>query len=204
MELGWSFARPRVVNDHVLYWYGDQMRLRNVETGRDIREFKVDTTIVQSAVSSNGQTLATRDENNKLAIFDLATGEKKEISIQAGGESGPLVVTNDGRYAYQIVGNGELKRWDFTTGEVNQTALGRIQEMHTRVDFMTLANEDKWLVVAGNHGDVGIFDRTTLRLLCYTQTSASAFFVERVWVLGDRMIFTTDTGVMFDGKLIPK
>jgi hypothetical protein len=67
---------------------------------------------------------------------------------------------------------------------------------------MTLANDDKWLVTAGNHGDVGIFDRATGSLVCYTQTSAAGFYVENVWVSGDRMVLTTDTGVMFEGRLI--
>ena len=73
--------------------------------------------------------------------------------------------------------------------------------MHSNVDFMTLANNDQWLVTAGNHGDVGIFDRATGRLVAYTQTAASAFYVEKVWTNGKRMIVTTDTGVMYDGIL---
>jgi len=66
---------------------------------------------------------------------------------------------------------------------------------------VVIRTDDQWLVTAGNHGDVGIFDRETGRLLCYTRTSAAAFYVEKVWINGSRMIFTTDTGVMFDGIL---
>ena len=80
--------------------------------------------------------------------------------------------------------------------------MARVREMSSNVDFITLANNDEWLITAGNHGDVGIFDRETGSLVSYTRTSASAFYVEKVWVGGDRMIFTTDTGVMFDGRII--
>jgi hypothetical protein len=67
---------------------------------------------------------------------------------------------------------------------------------------MTLVNNDEWLVTAGNHGDVGIFDRATERLVAYTRSSSAAFYVEKVWINGKRMIFATDTGVMIDGELV--
>ena len=67
---------------------------------------------------------------------------------------------------------------------------------------MALANNDQWLVTAGNHSDVGIFERETGRLLCYIQAGAAAMYVEKVWTNGNRMIVTTDTGVLYDGNLI--
>ena len=73
--------------------------------------------------------------------------------------------------------------------------------MHSNVDFMTLSDDDKWLITAGNHGDVGVFDRETGRLLFYTRTASAAFYVEKVWVKGNRMLITTDSGVMLQGKL---
>ena len=88
------------------------------------------------------------------------------------------------------------------TGEVNQTMLARIREQHSNVDFMMLANDDAWLVTAGNHGDVGIFERETGRLVAYPRTSSAAFYVETVWLQRNRMIFTTDTGVMIEGNLV--
>jgi hypothetical protein len=74
---------------------------------------------------------------------------------------GPIVVANDGRYVYQVASEGQLTRWDVQTGEVSESVLTKVREMHTRADFMTLANDDKWLITAGNHGDVG-------NLVCYT------------------------------------
>lgn len=79
--------------------------------------------------------------------------------------------------------------------------LSKVREIHSRVDFMTLANDDRWLVIAGNHRDVGIFDRTTLEPLYYMPNRAAATYVEEVWIRGDRMIMATDTGVMHSGVI---
>ena len=53
----------------------------------------------------------------------------------------------------------------------------------------------------GNHGDIAIFDAASAELLFYDRTSAAAIYVESAWLNGNRMIFTTDTGVMIDGML---
>ena len=66
---------------------------------------------------------------------------------------------------------------------------------------MTLANDDRWLVTAENHHDVGIFDRETGRLVFYMQAGGAAFRVEKVWIKGKRVILTTDIGVMYGGVL---
>ena len=54
----------------------------------------------------------------------------------------------------------------------------------------------------GIHGDVGIFEAATGNLVCYEQSSAAVFYAEKAWVRGDRLIYTTDTGVLFDGRLV--
>jgi hypothetical protein len=112
-----------------------------------------------------------------------------------------VAVTDDGRHVYNLGTEGSLTHWDMRSGKRTSSVLGRIREMHTRVDFMTLANDDRWLVTAGNHRDVGIFDRATGRLVFYMQAGAAAFYAEKVWIKGRRMIITTDTGVMYDGLL---
>jgi hypothetical protein len=113
-----------------------------------------------------------------------------------------VVVTDDGRYVYNIAQEGALTYWDLETGKATETVLAKIREMHSRVDFVTVANDDRWLVTAGNHHDVGIFDRATGRLVFYMQVGGAVFFVEKVWLKGKRMIVTTDIGVMYDGVLL--
>ncbi len=135
-----------------------------------------------------------------LSVFDLTTDQKRTMPIKEE-YGGPAVITNDGRYVSLIGREGSLTTWDISTAKTTTSILTRIREMHTRVDFMTLANDDRWLVTAGNHRDIAIFDRTTLRLRLFTQNSSGAFYVEEVWIKGNRMISTNDTGVMYSGVI---
>src|SRR5262245_57653803 len=155
---------------------------------------------MSSAVSENGRWLAAFDFKKKLTVVDLSTSKMKTISLK-GAFGGATVVTNDGQYVYQIANEGQLTKFNINTGQAQQSVLSRIREMHTNVDFMTLSEDDKWLVTAGNHGDVGVFDRETGRLLFYTRTASAAFYVEKVWVKGNRILITTDSGVMLKGNL---
>jgi WD40 repeat protein len=197
-EMNWQ-ARIAVVDNQVIYPEADRVKFVALDNPQNTRELKLGGAILSSAVSANSRWLAVVEEKT-LSVFDLTTLQKKAISIDPA-DRGPYVVTNDGRYVYQIAHGGQLTKWDVHTGEVIQSVLSRIREMHSNVDFITVANDDQWLVTAGNHGDVGIFDRLTGRLVFYMQTSAAASYVEKVWISGNRMVLTTDTGVMFGGIL---
>ncbi|HEV2834548.1 MAG TPA: family 20 glycosylhydrolase [Pyrinomonadaceae bacterium] len=198
-EHSWR-SQLAVVGNEIVYAEGDSVRLTRIAGDGTSRELKMNGPIVTTAVSANNRWLAVVDSTAQITVVDLTTLQRKAIEAK-GKPNPPIVITNDGRYIYQIGHEGALTRWDVNTGAMTNSVLARIREMHSSVDFMTLANDDQWLVTAGNHGDVGIFDRTTGRLVCYTQTAASAFYVERVWTNGTRILLTTDTGVMYDGIL---
>jgi WD40 repeat protein len=193
-------TRIAIVNNQVVYAQGDRIKFMNLDGSQDRRELKVDGFIHRIAVSANLRWLAAVDETQKLTVFDLPNGQKKTISIKAD-DVGPLVVTDDGLNVYTIEHEGALTHWDISTGKATASVLSKIRQVHSRVDFMTLANDDGWLVTAGNHRDVGIFDRTTGKLVSYVRVEGGAFWVEKVWIKGKRMILTTDTGVMYDGVL---
>jgi WD40 repeat protein len=201
LDVRWWRADITLVGTQLMYPEIDRIKLATLESNRPIREFIAKAPIVRSAVSANGRWLAILDSGQTLSVFETATGKQTAIKATNADEWGPLVVTIDGRYVYQVASEGQVTRWDMQTGKVNESVLAKIREMHTRADFITLANDDQWLITGGNHGDVGIFDRTTGSLVSYTQTSAAGFYVEKVWVSGSRMIVTTDTGVMFEGIL---
>ena len=188
-----------VVGDEFVYPYGDAIKFMSVSEPEKTHELKIGTPIVRSAISENRRWLAVFDDNKKLTVVDLTTSKMKTISI--AGSGGATVVTNDGQYVYQIASEGELTKWNINTGQMQQSVLSQIREMHSNIDFMTLSEDDKWLVTAGNHGDVGVFDRETGRLLFYTRTASAAFYVEKVWLKGNRILITTDSGVMLQGKL---
>jgi len=189
-----------VVGDEIVYPYGDIIKFTSVSEPEKTHELKIGASIMRSVISENGRWLAVFDENKKLTVVDLTTSKMKTISI-AGGFGGATLITNDGQYVFQIASEGELTKWNINTGQVQQSVLSMIREMHSNIDFMTLSDDDKWLITAGNHGDVGVFDRETGRLLFYTRTASAAFYVEKVWLKGNRMLITTDSGVMLQGKL---
>ena len=199
-EVKWWRARIAVVDDRIVYPEGDRVKLTAIRDTHDTRELTLDGFVVTTAVSANRHWLAAVTEKS-VTVFNLQTLQKKTIAAQPS-DWGAFAITNDGRYLYQIGHEGQLTKWDMDTAQVSQSVLARVREMHSNVDFMTLVNNDEWLVTAGNHGDVGIFDRATERLVSYTRSSSAAFYVEKVWIQGKRMIFTTDTGVMIDGELV--
>ena len=197
--LSWR-ARIAVVENQIVYPEGDRIKFKNIDGSESGRELRANGLIGPTAVSANKRWFAVIDQTQKLTVFDLKSEQKTTISIELN-DSGPLVVTDDGKHVYRIAHGGTLIYWNVSTGKVTSSVLTRIREMHTQVDFMTVANNDRWLVTAGNHHDVGIFDRVTGRLVFYGQTGAAAFWVEKVWTNGKRMIVTTDTGVLYDGIL---
>jgi len=193
-------ARVAVVDNRIIYPEGNRIKITSIDGSESQRELVVNGFIGVTAVSANGRWFAVIDDTKRLTVFDLTTGRKKTIPIKSD-DPGPLVVTDDGQHVYHIANEGSLTHWNINTGKATSKFLSRIREMHTRVGFMTLANNDRWLITAGNHHDVGIFDRATSRLVFYMQTGGAAFYVEKVWLNGKRMILTTDTGVMYNGIL---
>ena len=193
-------AHVAVVDNTIVYPEGNRVKFRNIDGTVTGRELSANGFISFTAVSANKRWLAVIDETQRLTVFDLKTEQRKTIRIKPL-ESGTIVVTDDGRHVYNLANEGALTHWDLNTGQATNSVLSKVREMHSRVDFMTLANDDRWLVTAGNHHDVGIFDRTTGRLVFYMQTGGAAFYIEKVWLKGKRMIVTTDTGVMYEGVL---
>ena len=195
-------ASVLVVEGSVLYTNFDRVKLASVESGELIREFVVKATIRKIMLSSNNKWLGVLDQSRVLTVFDVATAKEVSSKLLEADDYGPMSITNDGNYVHQVTRDGTLVTWNTQSNEMSKRELKRIHEMHTNVDFITLANDDQWLITAGNHGDIGIFERATGNLVCYELSGAAAFYAEKAWVRGDRLIFTTDTGVMFDGRLV--
>lgn len=193
-------SRMAVVGNQVVLPEGDRIRFVAINTGEVTRELRLDSPILKSDVSENGRWLAAVDDAKKLTVINLTTFKKKRVTFKQE-DAGPLAVTNDGRYVSLVAHGGRFLTFDMKTSKLTETVLKEIRDASSNVDYMTLANDDKWIVATGNHSEVAIFDRKTMRLVAYTRTSAAAVYVETVWIRGDRIIFTTDVGVVFDGRL---
>ena len=197
---GWR-TRLALINNQIVFSELGRIKFATLDGVKTKREFFLNSAIMQTAVSANNRWLAVIDYSKKLHVFNLATGRKRTITIKDEIGGGPAVITNDGRFVYRAISEGMLRTWDMVTAKTTTNPLSEMRNVHTRVDFLSLTNDDRWLVAAGNHSDVGIFERTTLRTLLYVQNSAAAFYVEKVWVKGNRMIMTGDSGVMHSGVL---
>lgn len=81
-----------------------------------------------------------------------------------------------------------IRRWVFTG------IRGQCRELRLS------AGEDL-ILVGGNHRDVAIYDAKTGKKVAAFDTEAADFNVTNVWLRGDRLIFTTDAGVLLDGML---
>jgi WD40 repeat protein len=187
-----------VADNQIVFAEFERIRFATLD-GVKTRELILDSPILRTAISGNNRWLAVIDDSKKLTVFNLTTGQKQTMA--ATDVDGPLVVTNDGKYVHQIGHDGNLITSDIVAATTTAVVLNRVREMHSNVDYMTLSSDDRWLVITGNHQDVGIFDRTTSRLLFYMRTGGAAWYVEKVWIKGDRLLMTTDVGIMYSAVI---
>lgn len=196
-----------LAGNDMLYSSGDRIVLASAETAEKRREFVADGPIRNFNLSANKRWLLAVDHSSTLYIFEIETGRRTASQRAEEADKGvqatrPQAITNDGRYVYAIGFDGNLTRWDAATNQTSSMVLQKLREMHSSVDVLTLAENDTLVVAPGNHGDVGVFDSQSGELIMYTRTPAAAFWVEKAWLTGNRLIFTTDTGVMYSGSLV--
>ena len=93
------------------------LKLWDIETGREIRQFKGHTNYVLSvAFSPDGRTIVSGSFDNTLKLWEVATG--KEIRTFKGHK--PFVFSPDGRYALSE-SQDNFKLWEIETGrEIKQ------------------------------------------------------------------------------------
>lgn len=200
-------TRVMLIDSDVLYSSGNRIVLASAETAAQKREFVADGFISSFAISSNKRWLLTVEDSNAFCVFEIETGrrvasQRAEETAQGVPEPRPQAITNDGRYVYSIGSEGNLTRWDATTNQTTKMVLQKLRQVHSRVDYLTLAENDTLIVTPGNHGDVGVYDSQTGELISYTRTPAAVFWTEKAWLSENRLIFTTDTGVMYSGTLV--
>ena len=64
-----------------------------------------------------------------------------------------------------------------------------------------LSVDEKKILFGGHHRDVAVFDATDGRELLSIAVGSADFYVTNVWSSGERLIFTTDAGVMLDSRI---
>ena len=75
------------------------------------------------------------------------------------------------------------------------------------MDLQYQQTENDWscdeqeIAIGGNHRDVAVYEIATGERRLYFEIGAADFYVTNVWLGGDRLLFSTDAGVLFDGRV---
>ena len=195
-----SWAHTQLVGHDILYPELDRLVLVSADAAV-IREFVIGKPFRRYAVSRDQNWLAVLASEGELHLFEIATGKvSNRTKTKLEGES-VVAAGNEGRFVYAVSRENVLTRWDTRTGEIKETPLEKLSEMHDHSDFITLSADGQRLVVCGSHSDLAILDPNTGAECFYDRISAGVWYVEKAWLSGDLLILTTDTGVMYLGKL---
>jgi WD40 repeat protein len=161
-----------------------------------LREFAIDKKQSQFCVSANGSWLGVADDEGKLHVFEIATGRLVRSSVEKIDSLTRLAVSDDGRWVYMTEFTASLKRWD-----TQNDRFEKLNAIRGQCRELRLSADQSRILVGGNHRDVSIYDAKTGESIASFETEAADFNVTNIWASGDRLIFTTDSGVMFDGRL---
>ena len=190
------FVRVASAAGGFIYNQGSSLVLADPSAGGRIREFKIESKLDQFSVSANGEWLAVANDQGMLYCFEVKTGKLLNVSKEKIESLSRLAVSNDGHYVYTTEFKAALKKWD--TRRNNLTELSGIRgQAHS----MFISSDGRWLAIGGNHHDVALYDTSKGERLMYFQTEASDFYITNVWLLGNRLLFTTDAGVLQDGLI---
>ena len=188
----------RVIHASGGFVYGSDQRvvLADQQTGDTKREFTAESKVALMSTSQNGEWLAIADDKGALYCFELKSGRRIAQSKERIASPTTIAVTNDGQSVFTTEFTGALRRWQPANNSTKVLATVRGQ---TKALFVS--SDGKRIAVGGNHRDIGVYDSKSGEALFYSQTADSDFFVTNAWISGERLIFTTDAGVLFAGTL---
>jgi WD40 repeat protein len=190
------FVKVAATGSEFIYNSGRDLLLASSTTGETKRKFSVDAQVNWFAVSTNGQWLAVSDSNGALYRFEIANGRRLQAQTAQLKLDGRLVITNNGRYVYTTEFGGAVRRWD-----TQSNTLKELMTVRGIPHSLRLSTDERRLAIGGNHRDVGVYDAESGKPIGGFDVEASDFYVTNVWLRGNRLIFTTDSGVLFDGVL---
>jgi WD40 repeat protein len=165
--------------------------------GTTVREFSLSDKVAQFAVSANGEWLAVSNEKGNIDCFEIKTGKQTLASTKSFDSLTRLTISNDGRIVYTTEFQAGIRRLDTKTDTTTD-----VTSIRGQARTLSLSSDEKWIAVGGNHRDLQVYDANNGDEILNLRVPASDFYVTNVWVNQSRVIFTTDAGVMFDGRLV--
>lgn len=190
------FVRVASAAGGFIYNQGSSLVLADPDAGGRIREFKIESKLDQFSVSANGEWLAVANDQGMLYCFEVKTGKLLNVSKEKIESLSRLAVTNDGHHVYTTEFKAALKKWD-----TRRNSLTDLSGIRGQAHSLSISGDGRWLAIGGNHHDVALYETNKGERLMYFQTEASDFYITNVWLLGNRLLFTTDAGVLKDGLI---
>ena len=179
-----------------IYNSGNKVVLAKWTNGDTIREYAVDGNLDGFAVSANGEWLVAANEANTLFRFEIRTGNRIQFATDTAHDLNHLAISSDGRYVYSTEWEATLRQWDTQTGSMKE-----IGSIRGQARTLRLSRDEKEILIGGNHRDVALYDIATAKQRLSFSIAAADFYVTNVWLSGERLLFTTDAGVLFDGRV---
>jgi len=190
----------RVIHAQGGFIYNEESRLvlADATDGKQIREFVINAKLAQFSVSANGEWLAVADDQGSLYCFEVKTGRLLNKSHEKIDSLTRMAVTDNGEYVYTTEFRATLRRWDTRRNQHDEMA-----EIRGQAASIFVSPDGRRIAIGGNHHDVGVYDAETRERIMYFQTESSDFYVTNVALFQDRLILTTDAGVLMDGQISP-
>jgi WD40 repeat protein len=132
--------------------WDNTLKLWDLASGREIREFKDSDTVTSVAISPDGRT-ALSGSWRSVNLWDLATGHViREFSVQS--TAGPLSVTPDGKTALSVNGDMTLKLWDLSTGR----EIRRFRGHTSSISSVAISSDGKTALSGSEDANVRVWD----------------------------------------------
>jgi WD40 repeat protein len=185
------------INDF-LYNLEKQIILASAEDGETKKIFVFPEGIDVIAVSANAKWLSVADKKGKLFLVDLTTGKQKALENEKVEDLTRIAVSNDGQFIYTATFFAQLVQWDTSAQKSKTIADG----FRGQASSLQLSVDGNYAIIGGNHHDIAIYEiKTGERVFYNNDIDSSDFYVTNSWMKGNRLIFTSDGGVMYDGIL---
>lgn len=195
LEVGEPFVRVYAAAGGFVYGLGNKIVLA-APNGSTLRDFKLEERVDCFAVSRNGRWLAVAGKSGELNLFEVSTGRRVRSKTAKIEDISRIAVTSNGRYVYTTEWMANIRCWN--TRADTSDAIG---DHRGQSSFLRLSKDERRIVIGGNHRDIGVYDATNGSKLADFRVPSTDFYITNGWLSGDRLIFTADSGVMFDGLL---